>query len=112
MTPANYWVVDAGRYEAIIDGTHDPTNAGDDVYDWAIISGGSPDRSSNGKCIRGLLGRFDTRGLWIFARDPFPPAGAVDAIDIYAASLGLDIESMITVEHEGCAYAFLDDDEV
>ena len=112
LTPANYWVVDAGRYEAIIDGTHDSTTAGNDIYDWAIISGGSPDRSSNGKCIAGIFRQFDTRGLWIFARDPFPPAGAVVAIAAYAASLGLDTESMITVEHEGCTYDFLDDDEV
>jgi len=111
ITPANYWVVDAGLYRDIIAGNHSSTATADDdsVYEWAIISGGAPTRSSNGKCIAGTFGRFDTRGLWIFARDSQPPEGAVQAIDDYAASLGLDTSVMIPVEHEGCDYAFLKD---
>lgn len=106
FTPSNYWVVDAGTYDDILDGTHDKNSGGTD-YEWAIISGGSPTRSSNGKCIAGTFGQFDTRGLWIFARDPMPPTGAVQAVDDYAASLGLDTASMIPVVHEGCTYDFL-----
>jgi len=111
-TKANYWVVDAGRYRNIVAGNHTFGGFGNnDVYDWAIISGGAPTRESNGACIAGTLRQFDTRGLWIFARDPIPPVGVVQAIDDYAASLGLDTSAMIDVVHEGCTYDFLDPDE-
>ena len=76
---------------------------------WAIISGGSPTRSTDNGCIAGCLNQLDTRGLWIFARDPIPPTGVVQAVDDFAASLGLDTTTMVPVVHEGCTYDFLNE---
>ena len=101
----NYWVIAAGTYVDVLAGNH--TEATDEVYDWALISGGKPVRKSNGKCIAGRLGRFDTRGLWIFARDPLPPAGVVEAVEAIASDMGLDTSTMLTNVHEGCTYDFL-----
>jgi hypothetical protein len=72
--------------------------------EWALISGAEPFRESNGKCAPGF-GKFDTRGLWIFARHPFPPPAAIAAIEAYAEGLGLDTSIMIPVIHDqGCNY--------
>ena len=91
-------------------------SAGLEVFDIADPAaptrlGGAPTRSTNNGCIAGCLRQLDTRGLWIFARDPFPPTGAVNAIDDYAVSLGLDTSTMIPNIHEGCTYDFLDEED-
>jgi hypothetical protein len=72
--------------------------------EWALISGAEPFRESNGKCAPGF-GKFDTRGLWIFARNPIPPTGVITAVEQLAEDLGLDTSIMIPVIHDpGCNY--------
>lgn len=101
----NYWVVAAGTYQDIINGTYEiqPTVT-PSIYEWAIISGGAPNvRTSNGKCVAGTLGRFDTRGLWMFSRQPQPPSGVIDSITNFTNQrLGLDTTTWRNVTHVGC----------
>jgi lipocalin len=99
----NYWIVAAGTYADALsmELTAQPDGT---VYDWAIIAGAAPFRETdNGKCMPGF-GRLDTRGLWMFCRDPIPPDGVMDALDDLVDSMGLDNTEWIPVIHEGCVY--------
>ena len=90
----NYWVVDAGTDQDILDGKE---NTGTQ-YDWAIITTGSPNREGNDeKC-------YTSGGMWIFSRSPTPPQNVVDAIEARATSLGLDVSQLLPVEHDSCTY--------
>jgi lipocalin len=101
----NYWVVAAGTYADAINSTEplqpQPVS---NQYEWAVIAGAKPFRETdNGKCMPGF-GSFDTRGLWMFARDPFPPDGVIEAVTMLVDSMGLDTTQWIPVIHEGCVY--------
>jgi hypothetical protein len=109
----NYWIVAAGSYEEVLNGTYQvkQKNTNDNTtiiistkYDWAIISGGAPNVvTSRGKCVAGRLGRFDVRGLWMFARQPQPPLGVIEAItNLTEEQLGLDTTVWRNVTHIGC----------
>lgn len=106
----NYWIVAAGSFQQAIDGTYQMNIMNNNVtdnmsktYDWAIISGGMPNvKTSNNKCVAGTLGRYDTRGLWMFARQPIPPIGVIDAVTNITEQLGLDTSVWRSVTHEGC----------
>lgn len=100
----NYWIVAAGTYQQAIDKTYSiATGPTSNNYEWAIISGGSPNIvTSNNKCVAGRFGRFDVRGLWMFARTPIPPAGVIDGVSSIAEALGLDTAVWRPVTHEGC----------
>jgi lipocalin len=100
----NYWVVAADTYDNLL---NSKVTSDGKIYDWALISGAAPFRDTvRGKCVPGF-GRFDTRGLWLFARHPIPPTGVIGAATAYAEALGLDTSVWIPVVHEGCTYDFL-----
>lgn len=88
----NYWVVAAGTYAELVSG-----QTGSDVYQYAIISAGPPNEVSNGKCIA-------PGGVWLFALDPVPPAGVAEALENMANDMGLDVASLLPVEHTDCDY--------
>lgn len=100
-TPS-YWVVAAGTYDdAIAASSPIPTST---EYDWAIITGGSPDlETDSGKCIP-KPGRADFLGMWMFARDGVPPAGVIAGIDQIASDMGLDTTKWLPVDQEGCVF--------
>jgi hypothetical protein len=84
-------------------GTYTGQPKSNDIYEWALISGGSPNvRSKRNKCVAGRLGRFDVRGLWMFARKPIPSPDIINGITSIAESLGLDTSVWRSVTHEGC----------
>jgi lipocalin len=101
---ANYWVVATGSYEDIfLDGKR--TVGMTTMYEWAIITGGSPElEGMNGKC-KPNPGIFNFLGMWMFLRDSDPLPGVIEAIDTYASNvLGLDTSAWLPVEHQGCIY--------
>ncbi|KAJ3290803.1 hypothetical protein HDU76_007354 [Blyttiomyces sp. JEL0837] len=83
----DYWVVKTG-----------PINS-QGFYNWAIISGGSPTSSSNGKCIAPF-----NSGLWMFTRDQVASAELKDEITKEILGLGLDAKAMNPIAQEGCLY--------
>jgi lipocalin len=102
LVQSNYWVVAAGSYANAIAGVAVPTST---TYDWAIITGGSPDlQTSNGLCIP-KPGLVQLYGMWMFTRDNVPPTGVISGIDQIATSLGLDNTKWLTVTQEGCVFA-------
>lgn len=58
---------------------HLPSSTHPPATDWAIVTGGRPNRRSNGACATGspfgLVRRFQTNnvGLWLFTRKPVDP---------------------------------------
>jgi hypothetical protein len=59
----NYWIVAAGTYIEATSGTYNGQPKVNDNYEWAIISGGSPNvLTKRNKCVAGRFGRFDVRG--------------------------------------------------
>jgi len=100
---STYWVVAAGTYDdlPLLDGETSNGN----MYEWAIVTGGSPTKEGkDGKCLPdpGLL---NFAGMWMFTRDATPSEEVVSAIDQYASkTLGLDTTAWLPVEQEGCVY--------
>jgi len=105
----NYWVVAAGTYDdalAAHNGTGSPLQPQptSNQYDWAIIAGATPFRETvRNKCMPGF-GAWDTRGLWMFARDPEPPLGVVEAVEALADSMGLDTTEWQPNVQAGCVH--------
>ncbi|KAI7836634.1 hypothetical protein COHA_009519 [Chlorella ohadii] len=99
----DYWVVAAGQSEG-------PANRSGSLYDWAIVTGGSPDRRSNGACAAGsssdLVRSLQTNdvGLWLFTRKPVDPTNT-QLMMSKLAELGLDPSGLVDVPQQGCAYA-------
>jgi lipocalin len=91
---SNYWIVAAGKYLdlGIIDA---PTST--DMYDYAIITTGSPSAVGDDGC-------YSDGGMWMFTRDAVPPAGTADAMNDLAASLGLATTEWFPVQQDGCTY--------
>lgn len=85
-----YWIVAVGQTPAnasaadsVDDGSADAEVAEQELYDWAVISGGEPDSRSNGACTTfrtWLPTRFQYRGgLWLFTRQPNDEASTAAA---------------------------------
>jgi lipocalin len=89
----NYWVLDAGDYNALV-----PTSGSDpNFYQWAIITAAEPNLN-DGKC-------YSDTGFWLFARDPVPPAGIIGAMKSLASTtFGLEPSVLQPVTHAGCTY--------
>lgn len=99
----NYWIVAAGTYADVLNNVTSSNSAN---YDWAIVTGGSPTKvGANGKCLPDP-GELDFLGMWMFARDPVPAAGVVDAIERVADQMGLDTSAWLPVAQEGCVYDY------
>lgn len=74
-------------------------------YDWVIVSGGPPDKPSNGFCTTGgSLGDMNV-GTWLMHRNPRPPDETVQTMRGKAAELGFDVSVLAQVNQTGCAYA-------
>jgi len=97
----DYYIVDAGKYTDL----GIAAAGADNPYDWAIISGGAPDQETGneGKCLPISYGFFQ-RGFWLFSRDPIPPEGFIEQLEMRAYELGFDTSQLKTVTHEGCTY--------
>lgn len=95
-----YWVLEAGTYSELLqsDKTSGFTST---QYDWAIITGGAPKIPSNGKCVTGT-GDTNTNGIWLFSRQPIPPAGTVEKLETIAQVNGIDTSVLLPVTQEGC----------
>ena len=94
-----YWIVAVGKYSELVSGA--PKT--DFTYEWAIITGGPPNReTSSGKCIPGV--GFQNEGFWIFTRMNDPGDVIIGEIEKKAEALGLDTSELIKVKHEGCTY--------
>ncbi|KAI7844839.1 hypothetical protein COHA_001493 [Chlorella ohadii] len=99
----DYWVVAAGQ-------SVDPADRSGNLYDWAIVTGGRPNRRSNGACATGspfgLVRRFQTNnvGLWLFTRKPIDPVNTQLMMG-KLAELGLDPSGLLDVQQQGCTYA-------
>jgi len=105
----NYWVVAAGTYEEAVSSPALQPQPTSTDYEWVIIAGATPFRETeNGKCMPGY-GVLDTRGLWMFGRDPILPDGVEAAVEKLADSMGLDTTEWVSVIHEGCEYPTFDD---
>lgn len=96
----DYWVMAAGTYEDVL--AKSTTPFAGTTYEWAIISGGAPKNSSNGKCITGT--GTNGSGFWMFTRDPLPPVGVIEAVEQVASNLGYDVSQWKLVEQKGCTY--------
>jgi len=106
----NYWVVAAGTYADALSGEPLQAQPSSTNYDWAIVAGGRPFRETeNEKCMPGI-GSWDTRGLWMFMRDPIPEDGVIEAVEQLADSMGLDTREWNENAniHEGCTYPTFD----
>jgi lipocalin len=91
----NYWVVAAGTYNEL---PGLATEADSPIYQWAIITAGSPGQvGNNGRC-------YSRGGVWFFSREPTAPDGALAAIENIAIGLGLDTSSLKPVTQQGCTY--------
>jgi hypothetical protein len=44
-------------------------------------------------------------GLWLFAREPTPPASTVALLRDLAANKGFDLSVLVPVQQEGCSYS-------
>jgi lipocalin len=89
----NYWVVAVGTYNELPGLVAEPDSA---FYQWAIISGGTPNTEGNsGSC-------YNSGGFWFYSREPTPPDGALDAIEDIAIGLGLDTSVLKQVNQTGC----------
>lgn len=74
-----------------------------DQYDWAIISGGPPNRpTSNGKCETG--DGINNSGFWFFTRDQNVSADLINKMLGVATDLGYDTGVLNKVEQKGCEY--------
>merc|ERR1719231_107364 len=93
-----YWVIAAGLYGQ----NATAADAANDRYDWAIISGGQPTKETPTGCRTGS-GSYNS-GFWLFAADPIPPAGTVDAMRSIASAQGFDLTVLNPVEQKGCSY--------
>jgi hypothetical protein len=91
---SNNWIVAAGKYADLGITVAQPST---DMYDYAIITAGSPDTDDEDGC-------YSNSGMWMFTRDAIPPAGTVEAINTVATSLGLSTTAWLSVEQDGCAY--------
>jgi lipocalin len=98
----NYWIVAAGTYTEAVTNTYMGKPQSDN-YEWAVISGGPPNvRTDRNKCVAGRFGKYDVRGLWMFARQPIPVPGVIEGVTAIAESMGLDTTVWRPVNHEGC----------
>jgi lipocalin len=95
----DYWVIEAGSYNEL---EHGKLSGFGTTYEWAIISGPG-DVPSNGKCVSGL-GEFNTKGFWLFSRNPVPPAAITEKIEAVAAAKGLDTSVLKPIVQAGCTY--------
>lgn len=77
----------------------------DPLLQWAIVSGGPPEEPSNGFCSTGT-GTIGTNnvGIWLYHKDPQPPAQIVQEILDKAADLGFDVSLLVKVNHTACMY--------
>lgn len=92
---SNYWVIDAGTYDDIVNNVPRPSGP---PYEWAIITTGRPrDEGNSSYC-------YTESGMWMFARDPNPSEEIQTAIRARATDLGLDVTQWVAVEHDGCVY--------
>ncbi|KAJ3413362.1 hypothetical protein HDV05_008144 [Chytridiales sp. JEL 0842] len=89
-----YWVVKTG-----------PLNT-QGQYEWALVSGGPPNQSSNGLCVANAGFNFNGngQGLWIFTRAQVADEALVNELRALAVSLGLDESQMKPVVQAGCLY--------
>merc|ERR1719245_884353 len=85
----DYWVLDYKESSRITGG-------------YAIIVGGQPDKwdFKTNRC--GYLKTSLNGGMWIFTRERFPTAVAVDTLLAKMQGWGLDTSLMLPVPHEGC----------
>jgi len=91
-----YWVVAAG-----------PPPQG---YEWAIVSGGPPTEqgANDTTCTNtrsGSPGVGAGEGLWLFSREPEPPAALLAQLRGIAADKGFDLSVLAPVQQSGCSYA-------
>lgn len=78
----NYWGIDAGAYNDVVNGVPSPNGT---PYEWALISAGRPNaEGADSNC-------FARRGMWMFTRDPEPSQAVTDAIRVRATDLGLEV---------------------
>lgn len=94
-----YWVVEAASYAELLDGKTSGFTSTE--YDWAIITGGAPKVSSNGKCVTGE-GERNSNGIWLFSREPTPPQGVLEKLETIAQLNGIDTSVLLAVTQKGC----------
>ena len=88
-----YWVVATG-----------PIDPDTNEYEWAIITGGPPNRETeSGACIGS--GAFQNEGFWLFTREQVASQELIDEMRGVAEDLGLDTSLLIPVAQEGCDYS-------
>jgi len=92
-----YWVVAAGRDPRVEVGENDPVQ-----YDWAIISGGQPNKEGEEGCRTGT--GVNNSGFWLFLRTQERDEVLINAMRGIAAEKGFDLSVLNDVEHEGCTY--------
>jgi apolipoprotein D and lipocalin family protein len=79
---------------------------------WAVISGGPPNRPSNGKCRTGRAGvqtplDINGSGFWIFAKNPAAGSEVLVPARAAAEALGYDLSVLLPVQQSGCQYPAL-----
>jgi hypothetical protein len=78
-------------------------DAGPDVYNWALVSGGLPkNEGQDGYCKTGE--GINNSGLWIFTREKMASPETIDAIRGIAKGLGYDTSVLLPVDQDGCLY--------
>jgi len=85
-----YWVVAAGGFKA------------PEEYEWAIVSGGQPDKEGENGCRTGT--GINGSGFWLFTREQQRNETLVNAMRTIASDKGFDLTVLNDVEHEGCSY--------
>lgn len=79
----------------------------DPAYQWAVVAGGAPTRSTPNGCSGGLpiLYQVQTNGvgLWFFSRKMVDPEGAAKMAEV-AKGLGFDVSRVKPVTQAGCKY--------
>lgn len=86
----DYWVIGVG-------------SAPDGRYDWAVVSGGRPQKKYADGCTTDT-GYFNS-GLWIFSRTPVLAAAKLSEARSLLRGMGYTLSLMKTVDQTGCSYA-------
>eukprot|EP01023_Acetabularia_acetabulum_P042080 TRINITY_DN412_c0_g1_i2.p2 TRINITY_DN412_c0_g1~~TRINITY_DN412_c0_g1_i2.p2 ORF type:complete len:253 (-),score=49.00 TRINITY_DN412_c0_g1_i2:190-948(-) len=100
ITFGDYWIVATGS----------TANNTKYEFDWAIISGGAPNRETENGCSTGyewdFFRRFQTNGvgLWLFTREQVASNETIEVMRAEAEKLGFDTSVLANVEQEGCLY--------